>query len=259
MFIASQCPTKPFHIVKWIVGIKKKLVQNMTKSREIFSAHLDRNKVCKESHWFHQGKACASKVDNKSYAQVVASSNNAVSNRCIDIMNNLKVPSQGLTVRPLVKDTSVSKFDRIVQNNSQGSAVWVNVTKPLGHHTKLGADSVALNNRFQVLADLQNDSTEILLDNGPTECKNHNVPNRVLENNNISTRFDYKTGGRKETVSKSCKVSVKTSGKKSSTMQQQESETADMVVLYSKGEVSHEHTLDTIVTALLPIIARQFK
>ena len=53
------------------------------KSRQIFNGRVDKQKVCKElnapiaswSHWFHQGRAFASKTDSRSYAQVVVSSN----------------------------------------------------------------------------------------------------------------------------------------------------------------------------------------
>ena len=56
------------------------------KSHQIFNGQVDKQKLCKAlnapnaswSHWFHQGKAFASKTDSRSYAQVVASSNSII-------------------------------------------------------------------------------------------------------------------------------------------------------------------------------------
>ena len=206
VFIVSQCPRKPFHTVKWIAEIrkskfKKRRKQGMShsgvhvhKSREIFTSHVDKNKVCKElnaptvfwSHWFHEGKAFALKTDTRSYAQVVAVSNN---NTCIKSTNSKKLyqfPTR-LVGTTLVENTPVKKNDKIAQNDSHKPAVLVSVTKPLRNIGKPRPESVPLNNRFQILENLQTNSTESLVDKVSTQAAASSVPNRGLDTKHFST------------------------------------------------------------------------
>ena len=84
-------------------------------SRIIFCPHVNRLQVAKEinatraswSLWFHQGKVFTTKVDNRSYAQVLASSKSTFVNNC-----NRFVQKQ-----QIVKSTSANNCNGFVQKH----------------------------------------------------------------------------------------------------------------------------------------------
>ena len=82
------------------------------KSRQILNGQVDRQKFCQElnapkaswSYWFHQGKAFFSKIDSRSYAQVVASSNRNTF-ASVSSFNKGFQPSTCAVTAPIVKNT----------------------------------------------------------------------------------------------------------------------------------------------------------
>ena len=159
------------------------------KSRQIFSGQVDKQKVFKElnapiaswSHWFHQGKAFASKTDSRLYAQVVASSN---SNTFANVSNSNK----GFE-HQLLKIHLSGQVKKNTKNNSTKSVVLVTANKPLGLTSKSPVASVALRNKFQILQDLHEDSIEVLGEGGSTHLVNKTVPDHVLDNRKTIAGF----------------------------------------------------------------------
>ena len=87
------------------------------RSREIFGPQIDINKVTKEinatrapwSQWFYRGKAFTSKVDTRSYAQVVASSKCTSVNNGIILLEKPQPPRCNLVVTSQVPESLVKE------------------------------------------------------------------------------------------------------------------------------------------------------
>ena len=99
------------------------------KNRDSFGPHIDKNKATKEinatraswSQWFHQSKAFTSKVDNRSYAQVVASSKGTWVDKSTGFLENHQPPRCNPVVRPQVKKSLANKVVNDTLNNFQES------------------------------------------------------------------------------------------------------------------------------------------
>ena len=137
----------------------------------IFVLSIDTNRVTKEinatraswSQWFQQGKAFTT-VDSRSYAQVVASAKSTSCTKSTRSWENHKTLKCNPVVRSLVKRTLVNKVVNDTLYNVKESMYQPSVTKTL-HSAKPPEINTVTHNRFQVLADPHNTSTEVLLQN----------------------------------------------------------------------------------------------